>query len=142
MFDFICEEMGKEPVTEAELRTVENALHISFTPILREFYTKYNRVTLKENSFHVDGDEFRVDYIIPVVYGKSCLEKVMGYRWRKFLPQSFVPLAKDEDGEFYFWDIGKGGVFYVAMGNIEHPVPVCGSVEAFFELLNKSCVEE
>lgn len=54
----------------------------------------------------------------------------------EYIPKTFIPLAEDVDNDDYYWDKETGKVFYLAMSNVENPIPICDSVEEFFKLLN------
>ena len=55
------------------------------------------------------------------------------------MTETLIPLAEDEDGEHFYWDSKTGKVCFICRENVENPIPICNSVEAFIELLNNSC---
>ena len=69
-----------------------------------------------------------------------CVEKILSFNENnEYISKTLIPLAEDTDGEDFYWDSASGKVYYISMENVENPVPICDSVEQFFEILNKSC---
>ena len=99
----------------------------------------HNRSELEEFSFLIHNLEFSVEFIIPLRYGNICVEKILSFNeGNEYISKTFIPLAEDIDGEDFYWDSSSGKVFYLSMENIDNPIPICDTVEQFFEILNKS----
>lgn len=140
MFKFISNDSNRDNVTLDYIREFEEKWDISFPDVLVDFYTKHNRAELKEFSFFIHNLEFSVEFIIPLKYGNVCVEKILSFNeGNEYISKTFIPLAEDIDGEDFYWDSSDGKVYYVSMGNVENPIPICDTVEQFFDILNKSC---
>lgn len=140
MFEFISNSSSKDNVSMDYIQGFENKWNINFPDILITYYTNYNKAELKEFSFYIHGLEFSVEFIIPLRYGNVCVEKILSFNEdNEYIPTTFIPLAEDIDGEDFYWDSSNGKVYYLSMENVENPIPVCDTVEQFFEILNKSC---
>lgn len=140
MFNFISGENSEKNVTHEYINELENKLNIKFPDILIDFYTHYNTADIREFSFFVHNLEFSVEFIIPLLYGNVCVEKILSFNEsNEYISKTFIPLAEDVDGEDFYWDASNGKVYYLSMENVEHPIPICDSVEQFFEILNNSC---
>lgn len=143
MFEFIYSDSKQNNVTLDYVRDFEEKKGIKFPAVLVDFYTKHNKAELKKCSFLIHNLEFSVEFIIPLNYGNVCVEKILSFNEGvEWIPETFLPLAEDVDGDDFYWDSSNGKVYYLSMGNVENPIPICDSVEQFFEILNKSCEEE
>lgn len=143
MFKFISNISSKDNVSMDYIQEFEDKWNINFPDILITYYTNYNKAELKEFSFYIHDLEFSVEFIIPLRYGNVCVEKILSFNEdNEYIPKSFIPLAEDIDGEDFYWDSSNGKVYYLSMENVENPIPVCDTVEQFFEILNKSCEQE
>lgn len=139
-YKFIACETGEENVTSEYIRQLEEQLNIQFPKVLAEYYLHYNMAEMKEISFEVLGITFYMSCIAPLQYGTLPVEKQLQYNaTNAYIPKTFMPLADDEEGDHFYWDTENGKVFYVCRENVENPIPICDSVEAFMELLNNSC---
>lgn len=143
MFEFISNESNKGNVTLDYIKAFEEKWHISFPSILVDFYTNHNKAELKECTFSIHNLDFTVEFIIPLMNGNVCVEKILSFNaGNEYISKTFIPLAEDIEGEDFYWDASNGKVYYLSMGNVENPIPICNTVEQFFELLNKSCEQE
>lgn len=140
MFDFILYKTDEDNVSYEYISELENKLGIVFPDVLKEYYTQYNTATIKEISFQIHNLSFAIEFIIPLVHGNVCVEKILSFNeTNEYIEESFIPLAEDIDGEDFYWDSKTGNVYYLSMGNVENPIPICDSVEDFFIILNESC---
>lgn len=140
MFKFISNDSGKDNVGLDYIREFEENYNINFPDILIDFYTNHNKAQLQNFSFFIHNLEFSVEFIIPLQYGNVCVEKILLFnKENEYIPKTFIPLAEDIDGEDFYWDFSSGKVYYLSMENVENPIPICDTVEQFFEILNKSC---
>lgn len=139
-FKFISCESKQGNVTLEYIRKLESKLKISFPNVLIEYYTHHNKAELLEPTFIIEGLEFTVEFIIPLCNGRVCVEKILSFNsGNEYIPKTFIPLAEDIMGSDFYWDSSNRKVYYLYMGNVENPIPICNTVEQFFELLNKSC---
>ena len=140
MFEFIDFDTNENNVIEDYIKEFEKETGVEFPSILVDFYMNHNRCKIKEFSFFVHDLEFSVEFIIPLKYGNICVENVMRFNeGNEYVPNTFIPLAEDVDGDDFYWDSNSKKVYYLAMGNVENPIPICDSVEQFFEILNEFC---
>lgn len=139
MFDFISYDTKEKNVTPEYIDELEGKLNIKFPDILRKFYTNHNMAELAEFAFMIHDLEFSVEFIMPLLYGNMHVEKILSLNEdNKYIPKTFIPLAEDVDGENFYWDSSNGKVYYLSLENVENPIPICDSVERFFEILNDS----
>lgn len=140
MFKFISKDSNIENVSLDYIREFENKWNIKFPEILIDYYTNHNTAELEEFTFYIHNLAFSVEFIIPLKYGNVCIEKILSFNEsNEYISKTFIPLAEDIDGDDFYWDASNGKVYYLSMGNVENPIPICDSVEQFFEILNKSC---
>lgn len=140
VFNFIACDVDKNNVTRDYIEELERKLNIQFPDVLVDYYMHHNKAAMKEFSFWIHHLEFSVEFIIPLLYGNVCVEKILSFnQGNVYIPDTYIPLAEDIDGEDFYWDSLNGKVYYLSMGNVENPIPICDSVEQFFEILNTSC---
>lgn len=139
-FKFISCESEQGNVTLEYIKELEGKLEISFPDVLIDFYTNHNKAELLEPTFTIEDLEFTIEFIIPLCNGRVCVEKILSFNsGNEYIPKTFIPLAEDIMGSDFYWDSSNSKVYYLYMGNVENPIPICDTVEQFFELLNKSC---
>lgn len=139
-FTFISHRHPDAPNATGEMLAAwESKWGIKFPPTLKEYYLRHNGAEIEECSFEKDGLGFCVILIYALEYGTMPLEKMYECAHRnKAIPSTYIPLALDEDEDDYYWDSKSGNVFYLSLENVEHPIPICGSVDEFFHILNES----
>lgn len=141
MFEFIKSERPQDNVSHSYLDELEKKWDIHFPDILREYYTEHNRAITPEISFtgRIVDIDFCVEFILPVTGARISVEEIMQVNADdKWIPKTFIPLARDVDADYYYWNANSGKVYYLTMGNIHNPIPVCDSVEEFFDILDKN----
>ena len=140
LYKFISRDIGEKNVTKDYIDELEGRLNIKFPNVLVDFYMHHNKAEIKEITFSVNGLRFSVEFIIPLMYGNICVEKILSFNeGNEYIPNTFIPLAEEIDAEDFYWDASNGKVYYLSMEDVENPLPVCDSVEDFFEILNNSC---
>ena len=145
MFKFITSNDKTKNVSEEYIKNVERKFNIKFPTVLKEYYLNYNFSDNKECCFKIDGfdgedTDFILDCIIPLKYGTIPFEKQYEYVLNdNDISSDFIPLAVDLDSDLYYWNKKSGEVWYISHENVENPIPICESVEKFFEILNDSC---
>ncbi len=139
MFSFISRDTGERNITEEYINRFENENGFKFPEILANYYKNHNKAELNELSFMIGKYKFSVDFIIPLRYGTVCVEKIREIN-KEYgdVPETFMPLAEDTDGQNFYWDTVTGKVYYLELQNAENPIPICNSVERFFEILNNT----
>ena len=139
-FNFIFSDTGEKNVTKEYIVELESKFNIKFPDVLVEYYMYHNKAEIKEFTFTILNLDFSVEFIIPLFFGNVCVEKIMSYNQsNEYIPDTFIPLAEDIDGEDFYWDTTSGKVYYLSIENVENPIPISDSVEQFFEILNNSC---
>lgn len=126
-------------ITQEYIDNFQNKYNVELPEILKEFYLKYNNSDIKECKFYLYNEEynFELEFIIPLRDANVNVEKILELNMNnEYIPKTFIPLAEDVDSDNYYWDKETGKVFYLAMSNVENPIPICDSVEEFFKLLN------
>lgn len=145
MYRFIRKTDPSGNVSREYIESLEKKWNIRFPEILVNYYLNFNMSENEECIFTIDllkgeGSEFELDCLIPLRYGTVPLEKEYeSVRNNEEIPDVFIPLAYDMDGDLYYWHKHTQAVWYISHENAEHPIPVCESVEAYFALLEKSC---
>lgn len=143
MFKFISNDSNKDNVPLDYISEFEKKKSITFPDVLVDYYMNHNKAELKEVNFSIHNLEFSVEFLIPLKYGNVCVEKILSFNeGNEYISKTFIPLAEDIDGEDFYWDSSNGKVYYLSMENVENPIPICNSVEQFFEILNRSCAKE
>lgn len=137
MYRFVESFNEKANISAEYVALFERTYEISIPPVLKDYYLRFNGARIKECRFERHGLEFCVIRLFPLNYGTMPVEKILKYNSRNdAVPNSFIPLALDEDEDDYYWDNKTKKVYYLSFGNVEHPIPICDSVEEFFEILN------
>lgn len=140
-FDFLLASEEKEPVSKKYIDEFETKYDIKLPEILKEFYLSYNQCITKECRFSIYNKDiqFCVCEMVILKYGTYPVEKLLDYvKNNSEISDNFIPIAIDEDYEYYYWDKESKKVYFVSTENVEHPIPICNSIEDFFKLLNYS----
>lgn len=138
-FGFVLD-LNKEnsDITVEYINEFQNKYNVILPEILKDYYLKYNKNDIKKCNFYLYGEKYNfcLDFIIPLRDANVNVEKILEMNKNDKYLQTIVPLAEDIGGDNYYWDKKTGKVFYLSMGNVENPIPICDSVEEFFKLLN------
>lgn len=139
MYAFIERENPVAAITPDYVSKLEQEWGVHFPAVLREYYLEHNGAIIRECPFEKHGLEFCMVRFYALNYGTAPLEKQYFYaRRNRAVPASFIPFALDEDEDSYFWDSSNGKIYYLSLSNVEHPIGICDSMDAFFEILNNS----
>lgn len=127
-------------ITQKYINEFQNRYNVKLPEILKEYYLKYNKSDIKECEFYLYGEEYNfcIEFLYSLKNGTQPVEKFLD-KWipeNEYISNSWLPLACDADNSDYYWDKETGKVFYLSLGNVENPIPICDSVEEFFKLLN------
>lgn len=141
MYKFIKERREGYSINEEDIKTVEKCWNIEIPTILKQFYINYNGAKINLCKFFVDDFKYEISEIIPLKYGKCCLEEVIrNDRQDDIIPSNMIPIANDRGGDYYYWDMSSGRVYLFYCDDIENPIYICKSIEEMFEIMNKSCI--
>jgi len=136
MFNFIKKENEKARITEEYIGNIEKKLDIKFPTVLREYYLQHNGAEIEECSFEMYDIEFSVLSICDF-YGTMTVEKIIENDLRNDdIPNECYPIAEDDINRYY-WNTADDKIYYYEKDE-EEPTVICESIEAFFEILNKS----
>lgn len=141
MFKFIEFDDQSGNVTNEYIDMFEEKYDIIFPELLKQFYTEHNFAELKEHCFVLHKDiKFQIDFILPIAGANDNVEKGISFVLKNYkdMPSSFVPLARDIESEYYYWDKNDERVYCVSIGNPEHPIPVSNNIKEFFQVLNEA----
>lgn len=113
-----------------------------FPEILKKNWKEQNDADILRCSFVKVIRDTPLQFNVISLYGietGNFLDIERHVRWErksKEIPSSWFPFALDEEEDKYFWDSKTDKIWYICMGNIEHPFVVADSMNEFFYLLN------
>ena len=84
MYSFIESKDAKCQLNIDDILEIENKFNIKFPNILKEYYIKYNGSQIKECYFSINGNDYNVNEIISLKYGKYSFVSL-----RKIVPNTF-----------------------------------------------------
>lgn len=100
----------------------------------------YNGAKIRLCKFYIDNFEHEISEILPLKYGKSCLEEVIkNDRNDDIIPRNMIPIANNRGGDYYYWDVLDESVYLFYCDDIENPVYICNDIEELFNLMSKYC---
>lgn len=138
MFEFIAREALDARIDEAYLSEVENRYGVRFPQPLREYYLRHNGAEFEEAPFISNGYRFCVAELLTIRHATMPLEEVLENQEGEDELEGCVPFAMDADYEYYYWLKDTGEIVYIDFEDVENRLPVCGSMEEFFQLLNEN----
>ena len=139
MYKFIEKRIEEFHVDEKEIQEIENKYHIIFPEILKKFYLEYNGDTIKLCSFVIDGYQYSIAKIVQLKYGTCTFEYIVDNdREDGIMDKNLMPIARNEGGDYYYWDIMSQNVFLYYCDDIENPIYICNNLEELFQILDNS----
>lgn len=141
-FAFVNRKEHGSPAAIDDIEYWEDQYGISFPEILKKYWKEQNGANILRCSFVKVIKDTPLQFNVVALYGietGNFLDIERHVRWArksKEIPSSWFPFALDEDEDEYFWDSKTDKIWYVCMGNIEHPFVVADSMNEFFYLLN------
>lgn len=143
MYNFIIKQNPDAEVSYDYIKKFEDTYGIKLPQALGEYYLKFNGSEIRECRFEKDDMEFCVIQMISLNYGTMPVEKIKNYNQKnKATPETFFPLALDEDYDYYYWDSNTGKVYYLSLSNADNPLEISSNIEEFFDILQNSEEEE
>lgn len=140
MFNFVSQIREENLVTQEDISIIEEKWNFKFPPILVEYYLKYNGSKISLCVFTVDNNEYEISEIVQIKHGICPFEFIIkNDREDGFIPLSFIPVANNRGGDYYYWDEKDGKVYLIYTDDIENPIFICDSVEKLFEIM-ESCI--
>ena len=136
MYSFVKAQSENTHILSRDIMEIESKYNIKFPEVLREYYLKHNGDKIRLCIFKVDDEEFGVAEIVELKYGNCSFEKLVENDMEDgFIDEHLYPLACNEGGDYFYWDIRDENVYMLYCDDIENPVWICASVKEFFDLL-------
>ena len=156
MYNFFREDCDRYiPVSEDDIKRIENTLGIVFPDVLRKYYLEHNGKCIHTvDILSYDGQVTGVHDIIPIIdnniihgikseFSVECIKyNELNEPWNR-VASNLIPLAINEGGDIYYWDSNDGKV-YISFNDdedengMEIPYYVCSSVDEMFRLMNEA----
>lgn len=141
-YKFIKEQRHEYQISKDEIETIENNLNIKIPEDLKNFYLEYNGSEIHLCVFDLNGSEYEVNSLVPLKYSNLPFEKIVEMdRKDGFIPDTFIPLAYDRGGDYYYLDLDSEKVLLVRADNIENPYYICENLEALFKIMEEHSME-
>jgi len=132
----ICQNSSNE---ESAISRIEKEYGIVFSKALKDFYLLYGNKPISPVPFYVDGYEFSISKVVPIIAEGLTFEKIVkNDRIDGFIPTSYYPIAQDRGGNVVYWDAETGKVYYLLSDDIENHCLVSNSVDEFMETVISS----
>ena len=126
-------------INESDVLKFEKLIGRDVPDVLRDFYRSYNGASIKLCIFDIDGYDFEVFEILPLVHGKCCVEKIYeDDREDGYIRESLIPLANNSGGDYYYWDKNDEKIYLIYCDDIENEILIADSKEDFFDIMNKN----
>lgn len=140
MYKFIKEIKDGYTICEEECMLIEREFGFRMPKVLLEYYKRYNGARIALCRFEVNGYDYEVSEILPLKYGGCCLEEIVrNDREDGIIPHELIPLANNRGGDYYYWDMSTGKVYFIYCDDIENPIQISESIEAFLETMEAAC---
>lgn len=140
MYKFIEEQYSNQLVKNDELLEIEKKYNVTFPPILREYYLKFNGAKIKLCQFEIEGFEYEISELVPLKYGYCCWEKVKENDLQDgLIAENLFPIANNRGGDYYYWDKNTEEIYLIYCDDIEEPIQICESIQRLFDLMSNSC---
>ena len=137
MYSFIESKDAKCQLNIDDILEIENKFNIKFPNILKEYYIKYNGSQIKECYFSINGNDYNVNEIISLKYGKYSFEKEYEQVIEnRYISNIYIPFAKDISNQSYYFNLKDNKIYYISIDDIINPIFICDSIDEFFEILN------
>ena len=137
MYSFIESNDAKCQLNIDDILEIENKFNIKFPNILKEYYIKYNGSQIKECYFSINGNDYNVNEIISLKYGKYSFEKEYEQVIEnRYISNIYIPFAKDISNQSYYFNLKDNKIYYISIDDIINPIFICDSIDEFFEILN------
>lgn len=140
MYNFIKQIRDDYHIKKEEIETIEKKYKILFPKILKDYYLKYNGDIIKLCIFTVDGYEYSIVKMVQLKYGTATFEHIVDNdREDGIIEENLLPIARNEGGDYYYWDTISENVFLYYCDDIENPIFICENIEELFKILESSC---
>lgn len=139
MYGFVKEKSENTHISSCEVLEIENKYNINFPTMLKEYYLQHNGDKIRLCIFTVDEEEFGVAKIVELKYGNCSFEKIVkNDREDGIIDKHLYLLARNEGGDYFYWDVRDENVYMIYCDDVENPVWVCDSIKAFFDLMENN----
>lgn len=136
MYSFLKNTEDKVEIALHDIEHVEQTFNLNFPKVLRDYYVRYNAVKMNLCVFTINKREYEVTKIIPLKSKANSFEMIKKSEIKfAYIPNDFMPLARNRGGDYYYWDKKNQNVFLVYSDAVESPVKICDNIADFFSLL-------
>ena len=136
MYRFISRDNLSAAVDEAYLEELERRFDFRFPQRLRDYYLQHNGADIHASEFVAGGYRFCVAEMLAVKVGTLPVEKITANLDGEEGFEGYIPFAMDADYEYFYWHRETGQIVYIDREDAENLLPVCSSMDDFFEILN------
>lgn len=137
MYKFILQETEDNKITNQEIVEIEERYNIKFPTVLRDYYLKYHGDKIKKSYVNNGKYKYGVSTIV-LLKGQrnSYFGKLVEMDRRdQFIDSHFYPFARNEGGDYYYWDDRNEDIYLIYCDDIENPILICNSIQRFFEMM-------
>lgn len=139
-FNFIKQKKEEYHITEEEIVCIEERYNIKFPQILKSYYILHNGDTVKLCRFTIDDYEYSIAKIVQLKSGTATFEHIVDNdREDGIIGENMMPVARNEGGDYFYWDKVSEKVFLFLCDDIENHIYICDNIEDLFKLMNNSC---
>lgn len=111
-----------------------------FPEVLKKYYLEHNGDTIKLCTFNIDGYNYEMAKIVQLKYGSATFEHIVdGDREDKIIDENMFPVARNEGGDYYYWNKENENINLYYCDDIEYPIYICKNMEELFEIMQQSC---
>lgn len=140
MYNFIKQQKEDYHITKEDLENIEKKYGILFPEVLKKYYLEHNGDTIKLCTFDIDGYNYEIAKIVQLKYGSATFEHIVdGDREDKIIDENMFPVARNEGGDYYYWNKENENINLYYCDDIEYPIYICKNMEELFEIMQKSC---
>lgn len=136
MFDFVMNKVARSSVTNNTLTSLERKYRFRFPKLLRDYYTRYDGSEIKCCEFQKNENIFYVTDIIE--FEENIIKESFD---EKNELKGYIYFATGYE-EFYYWESSTERVYCSSPAIDENLIPICNSIEEFFEILNNNSEEK
>ena len=135
MYSFIKKPVNKDAEISAKISEIEEKYSVTIPDVLKDLYFQIDDGYIRPCYFHVDGDLFGVQALVPILGEKMNFERLVDSNLEDgYYPDNYYPVAYDAGGAIYFWEDGTGKVYFSS--DPEYIYLISDSIEGFLDMLD------
>ena len=146
MFNFLEGETDNREKSAERIAYLENKYGIAFPDILKDLYSRTDCSGMKMCEMEINGHSYVAASLVALEDGDIDFEYAADddrdEPMCNYIPSDWYPFAYDNGGNYFYWSSDTHRVYFSDRENVEEPVLVSDSIEAFLDLLNDSVAEE